>query len=179
MGSDVTLTCSVEMGQNVLPAELSLLMVNASITKPDGTVLVLSNPVTEGTAYKLTTPVNSFGDSDVGNYTCSVTVKPKFTSTFLTGMGQLVSNPLNIEIGMAIPSLPHFVGMCVFVLVPPSTSPPAATATTQPPGNELNSDSGAGGGSNTGAIAGSVIVVVIIALIAVAVSLIFFIFWFV
>ena len=93
-GSDVTLTCSVEMGQNVLPAELSLLMVNASITKPDGTVLVLSNPVTEGTAYKLTTQVNSFSDSDAGNYTCSATVKPK--STFLIGIGELVSNHINI-----------------------------------------------------------------------------------
>ena len=96
MGSDLTLTCSVEMGQNVLPAELSLLMVNASITKPDGTILVLSNPVIEGTAYKLTTQVNSFGGSDVGSYTCNATVKPK--SAFLTGMVQLVSNPINIVV---------------------------------------------------------------------------------
>ena len=51
IGSDVTLTCSVQMGENVLPAHLeSLLMVNASITKPDGTVVVLSNPEIEGTA---------------------------------------------------------------------------------------------------------------------------------
>ena len=96
IGSDVTLTCSVEMGQNVLPAELSLLMVNASITKPDGTVVVLSNPVIEGTAYKLTTQVNSFCHNDAGNYTCNATLKPK--STFLTGMGQLVSSAFNIVV---------------------------------------------------------------------------------
>ena len=109
------------MGQNVLPAELSLLMVNASITKPDGTVLILSNPAIEDTAYKLTTQVNSFGNSDVGSYTCNATLKSK--SAFLTGMGQLVSNPINIEIGMAIPSLPLCVGMCAFLLVPPCIYP--------------------------------------------------------
>ena len=97
-GSDITLTCSVEMGQNVLQTDLSLLMVNASITKPDGTVLVLSNPVIEGTAYKLTTQVNSFGDSDVGNYTCNATVSPQSSLTFLTGISKLVSNLLNIVI---------------------------------------------------------------------------------
>ena len=93
-GSDVTLTCSVEMGQNVLPADLSLLVVNASITKPDGTILVLSNP-----AYKLTTQVNSFGDSHVGNYTCNATVGPKPSAIHLTGLGQLESNPTKIIIG--------------------------------------------------------------------------------
>ena len=87
------------MGQNVLLADLSLLMVNASITKPDRTVLALPNPVTEGTAYKLTTQVTSFGDSDVGGYTCTATVSPQPSLTFLTGISQLMSNPIYI-IGM-------------------------------------------------------------------------------
>ena len=86
------------MNQNVLPSELSLLIVNASITKPDGTVLILSNPVIEDTAYKFTTQVTSFGDSDVGTYTCSATVKSKPSLTYLMGMGQLVSNPIIIVI---------------------------------------------------------------------------------
>ena len=65
------------MGENIPSAHLeSLLMVNASITKPDGTVLVLSNPEIEGTAYKLTTRIISFDDDDVGNYTCNATVRP-------------------------------------------------------------------------------------------------------
>ncbi len=99
-GSDVTLTCSVQMGGNVLPAHLeSLMMVNASITKPDGTVLVLSNPKIEGTTYKLTTRVISFGDNDVGNYTCNATVRPSPSAVYLTGMGQLVSIPFKIIIG--------------------------------------------------------------------------------
>ena len=101
-GSDVTLTCSVQMGENILSAHLeSLMMVNASITKPDGTVVVLSNPEIEGTAYKLTTRVISFGDDDVGNYTCNATVKPSPSAVYLTGMGQLVSSPFQIVIGNA------------------------------------------------------------------------------
>ena len=100
IGSDVTLTCSVQMGENVLPAHLeSLMMVNASITKPDGTVLVLSNPKIEGTAYKLTTRIISFGDDDVGNYICNATVEPSPSAVYLTGMGQLVSSPFKIVIG--------------------------------------------------------------------------------
>ena len=95
-GSDVTLTCSVQMGENVLSPHLeSLMMVNASITKPNGTVVVLSNPKIEGTAYKLTTQINFFGDNDVGNYTCNATVRP-LSAIYLTGMGQLVSSPLII-----------------------------------------------------------------------------------
>ena len=99
IGSDVTLTCSVQMGENVLPAHLeSLMMVNASITKPDRTVLVLSNPEIEGTAYKLTTLIKSFDDNDVGNYTCNATIKPLSSAIYLTGMGQLVSSPFEIVI---------------------------------------------------------------------------------
>ena len=99
-GSDVNLTCSVQMGENISSAHLaSLMMVNASITKPDGTVLILSNPEIEGTAYKLTTQIISFGDDDVGNYACNATVRP-LHAVYLTGMGQLVSSPLEIVIGM-------------------------------------------------------------------------------
>ena len=95
-GSDVTLTCSVLMGENISSAHLeSLMMVNASITKPDETVLVLSNPEIEGTAYKLTTRIISFGDDDVGNYTCNAIVKP-LPAVYLTETGQLVSSPLII-----------------------------------------------------------------------------------
>ena len=100
IGSDVTLTCSVQMGENMPSSHLeSFLMVNASITKPDGTVLVLSNPEIEGTAYKLTTRIISFDDDDVGNYTCNATVRRSSSAIYLTGMGQLVSSPLEIVIG--------------------------------------------------------------------------------
>ena len=100
IGSDITLTCSVQMGENVLSAHLeSLMTVNASITKPDETIVVLSSPKIERTAYKLTTQIKSFGDDDVGNYVCNATVEPSPTAIYLTGMGQRVSSPLKIVIG--------------------------------------------------------------------------------
>ena len=104
-GSDVTLTCSVQMNQNLLPAELSLLMVTAQFTRPDGLVfnLSISSLVMSGTTYNFTTEVSSFGDDDVGSYTCTATIglRPSSPSlgVFLTGMGQLVSNPITIVIG--------------------------------------------------------------------------------
>ena len=98
--SDVTLICSVQMDKNAhLDRHESLIMVNASITKPDGTVVFLSNPEIEGTVYKLTTQVNSFGENDVGSYTCNATVRPSPSAIYLTGMGQLASNPIKIIIG--------------------------------------------------------------------------------
>ena len=87
------------MNQNVLPSELlSFLIVNALITKPDGTVLVLSNPVIKDTAYKFTTQVTSFGDNDVGNYTCNATIRPKSSAIYLTGISQLSSSPIEVVI---------------------------------------------------------------------------------
>ena len=98
-GSDVTLTCSVQMNnQNILASELSLLMVNASLIKPDGTILDLSNPAMSNTTLNFTTQVNSFSDTDVGNYTCNITVRPQPSSPFLIGMSQLVSNTIEIII---------------------------------------------------------------------------------
>ena len=98
-GSDVTLICSVQMNnQNILASELSLLMVNASLIKPDGTILDLSNPAMSNTTLNFTTQVNSFSDADVGNYTCNVTVRPQPFSPFLIGMSQLVSDTIEIII---------------------------------------------------------------------------------
>ena len=87
------------MNEYVLPSELSLLMVVAQLTRPDGTTLDLSSPGISGTTYNFITRVNSFGDSDVGNYLCTATVIPGPTATFLTGMGQVESDPVEIMIG--------------------------------------------------------------------------------
>ena len=88
------------MNEYVLPSELSLLTVVAQLTGPDGTMLSLSSPNTSGITYHFDTTVNSFGDSNVGNYTCTATVTPGPTATLLTGMGQLESDPVEIMIGM-------------------------------------------------------------------------------
>ena len=98
-GSDVTLICSVQMNETILSTpELSLLMVNVSLIKPDGSSLDLSNQMIDGTIYSFTTPVNGFGNTDIGNYTCNVTVRPQPSSIFLTGMGQRISNTIELAI---------------------------------------------------------------------------------
>ena len=86
------------MDQNVLPSELSLLMVTAQLTRPDESVFDLSDPVMSGTTYNFITQVNSFGENDVGDYTCTATVRLQASSPYLTGLGRLVSNPINLAI---------------------------------------------------------------------------------
>ena len=79
-----------------MDSELSLLTVNASIIRPNRNMLNLKR--ISGTTFSYTTQVNSFGDSDVGNYTCNATVTPGPTATFLTGGGEL-SGGIEILIG--------------------------------------------------------------------------------
>ena len=98
-GFDVTLNCSVQMNQHVSPFELSLLVMNASLTRPDGAILGLSNPIIVGTNFTYTAQVISFGGNDTGNYTCTAAVRPQPSAIYLTGMGQLESSPLEIIIG--------------------------------------------------------------------------------
>ncbi len=86
------------MNQNILPSELSLLMVTAELTRPDGLVLVLLEPDISGANFTYTAQVSSFGDSDVGNYTCNASVGLRLLSTYLTGTGQL-SNTIQVIIG--------------------------------------------------------------------------------
>ena len=101
-GSNVTLNCSIQMNQNVLASELSLLMVNVQLTRPDGAILNLSNPIIEGTNFIYTAQVISFGDNDVGAYTCNATVRPQPSAFYLIGTGQMKSKPLQIAIGKCI-----------------------------------------------------------------------------
>ena len=88
------------MSQILLKSELSLLMVTAQLTGPDGSVLDLSDPEISGTNFTYAVHMNSFGDSDVGNYTCNATVRLQLSteSTYFTGTGEL-SNTILIIIG--------------------------------------------------------------------------------
>ena len=80
-GSGVTLTCSVQMNQNILSSELSLLMVTAQLVGPEGLVLALSEAEMSGTNFTYTAQVDSFGDSDAGNYTCNASIGLQLPST--------------------------------------------------------------------------------------------------
>ena len=123
------------MNEYVLPSELSLLMVVAQLTRPDGTTLDLSSPEISGTTYNFITRVNSFGDSDVGNYLCTATVTPRPTATLLTGMGQLESDPVEIMIGMwgnTIVVQSDIFTLCpvlYFIIGIPTTTRPSDTST--------------------------------------------------
>ena len=64
-------------------------MVEAQFMTPSGTILSLSNPVISGTTFNYSTEVKDFDDDDFGSYICSVTVRPRSSSPYLTGTGEL------------------------------------------------------------------------------------------
>ena len=97
VGSDVTLTCAIEYGTTVVDSDLSLLMVDAQLSR-DGTPLTLTGPTVTGTTFTYTIQLNSFGMNDSGNYNCSATVKPKPTSSYLVGE-QMLSNEVRVTTG--------------------------------------------------------------------------------
>ena len=72
-GSDITLICMVKMDERVLEADLSLLEVDAQLSK-NGAPLSLTGPSVTGTTFTYTAQLNSFGRSDSGNYTCIANV---------------------------------------------------------------------------------------------------------
>ena len=96
-GSDVRLTCAVELHPAVLDSEIFLLMVDAQLSR-NGTPLPLIGPTVTGTTFTYTTQLDSFQKSDFGNYTCTATVRPQSASIYLTGI-DVLSNTLNIKPG--------------------------------------------------------------------------------
>ena len=100
VGSDVTLTCTVELNSAILGSEIFLLTVNAQLSK-DGTPLALDGPRVSDTTVTYTAQLNSFQRSDFGNYTCTATVRPQPSSTYLTGTDTL-SDTLSIKAGKCL-----------------------------------------------------------------------------
>ena len=88
VGSAVTLTCTVELGLAVVDSDLSLLMVEAQLTR-DGTTLTLTGPKVTGTTFTYTIQLDSFSRNDSGKYICTATVTPQSTSSYLTGSAVL------------------------------------------------------------------------------------------
>ena len=95
-GSDVTINCTVELGPVVMTSELSLLMVDAQLSR-DGITLNLSSLTISGTTFTFTIVVRLFGRNDSGNYSCAASVKPN--SSYLTENMTLISGSMNILIG--------------------------------------------------------------------------------
>ena len=101
VGSDVTLTCIVELNPAIVASDLPLLMVDAQLSR-DGIPLALTGPTVTGTTITYTTQLVSFGRSDSGNYTCTATVRPRPSSTYLTGSETLLSDIVSIKAGMCL-----------------------------------------------------------------------------
>ena len=97
MGSDVILTYTVELNSTILGSEIFLLIVNAQLTK-DGTPLAVDGPRVSDTIITYTAQLNSFQRSDFGNYTCTATIRPQPSSTYLTGTDTL-SDTLTLKAG--------------------------------------------------------------------------------
>ena len=74
------------MAQGVVDSDLSLLMVDAQLSR-DGTPLTLTGPTVTGTTFTYTIQLDSLGRNDSGNYTCTATVRPEHNSTYLIGNG--------------------------------------------------------------------------------------------
>ena len=105
-GSSVRVTCTVELSQQVSQSDLSLLMVDAQLSR-DGTTLALTGPTVAGTTFTYTIQLDSFGRNDSGNYTCTATVRPQPTSTYLIRSVAL-PDTINIKAGMHHPQLPCY-----------------------------------------------------------------------
>ena len=73
-GSSVRVTCTVELSQQVSQSDLSLLMVDAQLSR-DETTLALTGPTVAGTIFTYTIQLDSFGRDDSGIYTCIATVR--------------------------------------------------------------------------------------------------------
>ena len=84
-GSDVILTCIVELSPLLVGSNLSLLMVDVWMFK-DETTLALTGPTMIGSTFTYTVKLDSFGRNDSGIYACTATVQPQPNSMYLTGI---------------------------------------------------------------------------------------------
>ena len=82
-----------------MESELSLLMVDARLSRDGIKMRNLSNPMIFGTTLTYTTVLNSFYRSDSGNYTCVATIRPKLFTVYLHGTGELSSNQIRVTTG--------------------------------------------------------------------------------
>ena len=79
VGSDVTLTCTVELS----PAVDVPVTVNVQLSDPAGSPLTTTTPSMSGSTYTSTAMVSSFGREESGDYTCTATVSSSSSIPFL------------------------------------------------------------------------------------------------
>ena len=85
IGSNVTLTCTVELRPN-LSSEVA---ASIQLTGPTGSPLISTTPLVSGSTYTSTAMVTSFGREESGVYTCTA------TTVSLISQFHIVSKPFS------------------------------------------------------------------------------------
>ena len=80
IGSNVTLTCMAVLD----PAIDVPVTVNIQLSDPAGSPLATTAPSVSGSNYTAAATISSFGRSDSGVYTCTVTVSPSASNSFVS-----------------------------------------------------------------------------------------------
>ena len=101
-GSDVTLTCTLGLNSTIAASDLSLLSVDVQLSR-NGSPLTRTDPTVTDTALIYNIGLNSFSITEVGNYTCNATIRPRSNATYLNVNASLLSNELLVTTGEIIP----------------------------------------------------------------------------
>ena len=97
IGSSVTLMCMADLDSAVdVPVT-----VNIQLRDPAERILTATTPSVSGSTYSSMATISSFGRTDSGVYTCTVTVSPSPSNSFLSGGGSL-SATLRVTTGEII-----------------------------------------------------------------------------
>ena len=100
IGSDVILTCSLELNPTILGSEIFMLTVETQLFR-DGVQVALDGPIVVGTTFTYTTQLNAFGRNNFGNYNCTATIRPQPSLTHLIGT-DVLSDILSIITGKLV-----------------------------------------------------------------------------
>ena len=107
------------MNSSVTNSEVLLLTVDAQLIQPNGAMLSLANPIISGAIFTFSTEVSSFGNNDVGNYTCSAAVRPRPSSPYLTESNELSGR---IELRISEKKICGFFSMIIITILLLGTS---------------------------------------------------------
>ena len=94
--SDVNLSCRVKLSPLVVESDLSVILVDAWLSR-DGTRLNLTDsPTIAGTTITYNILLDLFGWRDSGNYTCTATIRSP-SKAHLSDSGSVLSNDTKVS----------------------------------------------------------------------------------
>ena len=98
IGSSVTLTCMADLDPAIGGVPVA---VNIQLSDPAGSTLTATTPSVSGSTYSSMATISSFGRDQSGLYTCSATVSPSPSNSFLSGSSSQ-SETLRVTTGEAV-----------------------------------------------------------------------------